>query len=152
MASATENGELRIYAVSPEGQRILTHRYRNGGAISAGGSPDGVLANKTQDKWVFIPKADYPVLTGGWKVQLFIVLDASDGLDASDSYIEIPLTIRGGGIKYLNATDLGYTTDYPANSPAGVELPLGAGYTIPDGQEAKIGGDHGVISIEDDTI
>jgi len=151
MASATEAGVLKIYAISPEGQRILTHQYQNGGSISAGGSPDGVLANLTADKHVFIPKNDSVVLTGGWKVALTLTMDASDGLDCSDGRMALPLTIRGAGVKLLSLADIQFTSDYPAASLAGVELPLGAGYTIPDGQYAKIGGATGYISIEDDS-
>jgi len=151
MASATESGQLKVYAISPEGQRILTHQYFNGGSISAGGSPDGVLANLTADKHVFINKNDSVVLTGGWKVALTLTMDASDGLDASDGRMALPITIRGSGVKLLSLTDIGFTTDYPASTPASLELPLGAGYTIPDGQFVKIGGATGYISIEDDT-
>jgi len=150
MASATQAGTIRVYAVSPEGQRVQTHTFRNGGSISAGGSPDGVLANLTADKHLFIPKHPQ-IMTGGWKVAMTIELDATDGLDASDATIDYPITIRGAGVKFLNATDLGYTVDFAAASPASVELPLGAGFTIPDGQMVKIGGATGVISIENDT-
>jgi len=151
MASATQAGVLRIYAISPSGQRVLTHQYRNGGAISAGGSPDGVLANKTADKWVYVPKNNSVVLTGGWKVAMTIELDASDGLDASDATIQFPITVRGAGVRYLTSADFGYTTDLPASTPASVEIPLGAGYTIPNGQAVKVGGAVGAISIENDT-
>jgi len=151
MASVTEPGTLRVYAVTPEGQKVgPVYQARNGGPISAGGSPDGVLANKTADKWAYMPKSNV-VLSGGWKVFATIELDAADGIDASDCYVDIPITIKGAGIKHLNASDLGFSTDYPASTPAAIELPLGAGYTIPNGQLVKIGGDKAAISIEDDT-
>lgn len=150
MASSIEVGVLKIYAVSPTGQRFQTHTYQNGGAISAGASPDGVLANKTADKWMFIPKSPV-LLSGGWKVVLTLTMAAADGLDASDSYIEIPLTVKGQGVRMLTAADLGYTTDVPAATLANIPVQLGTGYTIPQGQFAKIGGAKGVISIEDDS-
>lgn len=150
MASATEAGTIRVYAVEPNGHRHLVYQARNGGAISAGGSPDGVLANKTVDTQVFWPKKQ-PVMSGGWKVMVTLAMDAADGLDASDSYIEIPISIKGAGVRHLNASDLSYTTDLPASTPASVETPIGTGYTIPNGELAVIGGAHCVISIEDDT-
>lgn len=151
MVSANEPGVIRIYAVSPEGQKIKTHEYRSDGPINAGKSPDGVLANLTADKHLYMPKFDGVVLTGGWKVVLGFTFDAADGLDVSDGFIQIPLTVQNGGVKYLNATDLGNTTDIPAATPAGAEIQLGAGYTIPNGQRVKIGGGSAVISVEDDT-
>lgn len=151
MASVTEAGEIRIVAESPEGHQITTHRYRSDGFINAGGAPDGVLANKTRDKWAFIPKNDSVILSGGWKVRLYFKFDSADGLDASDCVIQIPLTVKGGGIRYLNASDLGFTNDIPASTPAGQWIELGTGYTVPNGEFVKIGGDYGVIAIEDDT-
>lgn len=151
MASANEPGVLKIFAESPEGQRFLTHRYRSDSPINAGKSPDGVLANLTIDKWQFVPEYTGVTLTGGWKVILNFTLDAADGIDASDCVINLPLTIRGGGVRQLNATDLGFTTDLPASTVAAQPIDLGTGYTIPNGQSCHIGGGAGVISIEDDT-
>lgn len=149
MASATAPGVVRVYATEPNGHKHLVYQFKNGGAVSAGGSPDGVLANKTIDTQLFIAKKR-PILQGGWKVQLTLALTTADGLDASDSYIELPLSIRGAGVRHLTSADLGYTVDFPAASPASVELPIGAGYTVPNGEEAMIGGAHCVISVEDD--
>lgn len=149
MASATQAGILKIYAVSPMGKQYMTHQYRNGGAVSAGGSPDGVLANKTADKWVFFPLSNI-VMSGGWKVQVTLTMDTADGCDASDAVIQLPLTFKGEGVRYLTSADLGYTVDIPAATAAGVPLPIGSGYTIPNGQFARNGGAVGVISIEND--
>lgn len=150
MASAPEAGILRVYATSPTGQKFQTHQFYNGAAISAGSSPDGVLANLTADKWLFIPKSNV-VLSGGWKVQLTIEMAAADGLDASDCVVYLPLTVKGEGVRMLTTANLAFTVDVPAATAADVEIPLGAGYTIPQGKFAKIGGAKGVISIEDDT-
>ena len=151
MASVTEAGILRLYATEPNGRKHLVWQGRNGGVVSAGGSPDGVLANKTADKWIFLPRIESPVLYGGWKVQLTLEMDASDGLDASDAFISIPISVKGAGVRELTASDLGYSTDIPASTPAGIEVPIGAGYTIPNGEAVKIGGGPMAISIEDDT-
>jgi len=150
MASAIEPGLLRLYAVNPARQRLLIGSFRNGGPVSAGNSPDGVLANLTADKQLFQPVGG-PVMSTGWTLQVTLAMDASDGLDASDSVISIPITEDNGVVRFVNATDLGYTTDYPASTPASVELALGAGFTIPAGSRFKFGGGPIVISVEDDT-
>lgn len=149
MASAILKGDIRLVAESPEGKQNPDFKYRTNSVIAAGGSPDGVLANTTRDKWAFIPLGQ-SILTGGWKVKLQLKMDTADGSDASDCVIQIPLTIRNGGIKVLDgANDLGYTVDLPAATSANW-VDLGTGYTIPNGQVCKIGGDYGVISIQDD--
>ena len=150
MASVTEPGVVRLYAVAPNGQKSQVATYRNGEAVSAGGSPDGVLANKTADKQLFQPRAG-PVMSTGWTFAATFTLDATDGIDASDCVISIPITRDDGVVRYLNATDLGFTVDLPAATPAGVELPLGTGFTIPNNTRFQFGGGIIVISIEDDT-
>jgi hypothetical protein len=151
MSSANEPGQLYIVAISPQGQELVVASQRSDGPINAGKSPDGVLANLTIDKWMNLPRGG-PVLSGGWKVGIRFKMDAVDGLDASDCVIQIPLTFDDGSTRTLNATDLGFTVDIPAATPAGVMLPLGTDYTIPNGLRAKIGGGPVVVSIEDDTL
>ncbi len=150
MASVTEPGILRVYAVSPTGQRFQTHMFQNGGAISAGGSPDGVLANVTEDKHMFIPKSALK-LYGGWKVVLTLEMAAADGLSYADSRIQLPITVKGEGVQWLTVAKLAWTVDIAAATAADIEVQLGKGYEIPLGKVAKIGGAKGVISIEDDT-
>jgi len=147
MASAIENGEIKVYAVESNGQRHLTHRFRSEGIISAGGSPDGVLANLTADKWSFVPRCNL-ILKKDWKVIMAFKSDGADGLDVSDCVINFPLFISGGGQKTLNTTDLGITSDLTC--VAGTEQDLGTGYTITDGR-CNLGGAPAVISIQDDT-
>lgn len=150
MVSANEPGTIRLYAVTPDRRRIMIGSFRNGGPVSAGGSPDAVLANLTADKQLFQPVGG-PVMTTGWIFQATLAIDATDGLDASDAVISIPLTEDNGVVRFLNSTDLAYATDYPAATPASVELAIGAGFTIPAGSRFKFGGGPIVISIEDDT-
>jgi len=150
MASATIAGTLRLYAITPAKERIQVATYRNGQAISAGGSPDGVLANLTADKQLFQPVGG-PVMTTGWVLAATIAIDATDGMDASDAVFNIPITEDTGVPRFLSTTDLGYTVDLPAATPADVEVPLGAGFTIPAGSRFKFGGGPIVISVENDT-
>lgn len=150
MASANEPGSIMVVAINPLGQEIPVLKYRSDSPIAAGKSPDGALANLTADKWLYA-RMGGPVLSTGWKVGLRFKMDAADGLDASDCVIQIPLTYDDGSQTNINATDLGFSTDLPAATPAGVWLPLGTDYTVPAGTRLKIGGGPIVISIEDDT-
>lgn len=150
MASANEPGNLRIVAITPQGIEVEVAQYRSDGPVSAGKSPDGVLANLTIDKQMFMQLCG-PVLGDGWKIGLRFKMDAADGLDASDCVIMLPITRDDNSPRTLNATDLGFSTDLPAATPAGVWLPLGSDFGIPVGTRWKIGGGPVVISIEDDT-
>ena len=150
MASITKPGNL-LLVVDRLGEMKPLLQDRNGGSISAGGSPDSVLANKTADKQVMIAKKTYPVMHGGDVIRLFIRIDAADGLDASDSAILLPFEFDGQK-RVLTATDLGYTVDVPAATGANQYVELGTGYTIPNSvTRAFFGGGATVISIEDDT-
>lgn len=150
MASANEPGVVRIVAITPTGQEIVVYEDRSDGPLNAGKSPDGVLANLTADKWLFLQRGG-PVLSGGWKIGLRFKLDAADGLDVSDGVTMIPVT-RDDGTKFvLNNTDLGNTTDLPAATTAGAWHALGTDYTVPNGVRCMIGGGPVVVSIEDDT-
>jgi hypothetical protein len=150
MSSANEAGQLRVVAITPQGQEVIVHTYRSDGPINAGKSPDGVLANLTIDKWMHMPVGG-PVLSTGWRVGIRFKLDATDGLDVSDGVIQFPLTFDDGSQRYLNAADIGNTTDFPAATPAGTWLALGTDYAVPAGTRCKIGGGPAVISVEDDS-
>lgn len=154
MASANEPADLRVVIEDPNGNQTVTHTYRNGGAISAGASPDGVLANKTVDKQQKVGLSG-PVATAGHKVRLLAKLDAADGIDASDCVVQVAYTKSDGTESQFTAADFGFTTDLPAATPAGYWVELGSGYTVPDGVRLRIGSatlsTPTVISIEDDT-
>ena len=150
MASANAPGVIRVVAERNDGLQKVAYQVRSDSAIAAGSSPDGILANKTADKQLFMPYLS-PTMKGGDKVHLFFKIDAADGLDASDCVIQIPFW-EDGNQKQLNATDLGFTTDIPAATPAGYWIELGAGYTIPTNVgSARLGNGQAVISIENDT-
>lgn len=133
---------------------FICHQARSDGAINAGKSPDGVLANLTYDKQVKVPVGG-PVLEGGWKVRILAKLDAADGLDVSDGVYQVAITQDNGVEKQLSASDLGITVDHPAGTIASVWHELGSGWTVPQGERYRIGS-HSmntptVISIEDDS-
>ena len=154
MASAPRPGQLRIIAEDPQGNQYICHTAYSLGAIAAGGSPDGVLANKTADKQVKLPLAG-PVLQGGWILRLLMKMDSADGLDASDATIAIAITESNGAERALSSTQIGYTVDFPAATPASQWIELGTGYTVPNNANMRVGSASGytptVIAIEDDT-
>lgn len=153
MVSAIEPADLRVVIEDANGNQSVTHTFRNGGAISAGGSPDGVLANTTIDKQQKIGVAG-PVATAGNRVRLLAKLDAADGLDASDCVVQVGYTKSDGTESQLTAADFGFTTDLPAATPAGSWVELGSGYLVPDGQRIRVGSmtlsTPTVLSIQDD--
>jgi len=151
MASGNEPGQIKIVAEKAgSGKTRILWSGRSDGAVNAGHSPDGVLANLTADKQLFIPYSG-PQLTGGDIIRVYTKLDASDGLDASDAVWVIPIT-EDGVRKELNTSDFGYTTDFPASTPADQWLELGTGYTIPSSiQSARFGNGQIVLNVEDDT-
>lgn len=153
MASATLAADIRLIAEDQFGNQYVVHKARSDGAINAGHSPDGVLANLTHDKQVKLPIGG-PVLTGGWIVRVMINLDAADGCDVSDCVFQIAVTDATGSERQLSASDLGIATDLPAATPAGSWLELGTGYTLATGDRLRIGSvslaTPTVISVEND--
>lgn len=147
MGSAAIDGSiLKIYAVSPEGHRFLIAQ----GVTEywgPGGSSNAVIAN-TPEKWAFIPLSPL-ILTTGWKVVPVCILGTADGMDASDGAWQIPVTIKGVGLRHLTVTDCG-GADLAAATTGTVEHDLGTGYTVPTGMELKIGGGKIWMSAEDD--
>ena len=154
MASANEPAALKIVVEDPQGNQQVAWEGRSDSFINAGKSPDGVLANLTVDKQGVIPLGK-PIAFPDYVIRLFAKLDAADGLDVSDGVIQICVTQSNGVERQLNATDISYTTDYPAATVAGTWLEMGKGYTVPAGQKLRVGSITGktpsVISIEDDT-
>lgn len=159
MASANEPALIRAVIEDAQGVFHTCHQFRSDGAINAGKSPDGVLANLTHDKQLK-PGMAGPIAKGGSKIVVMVKLDAADGLDVSDGAYHLAVTEvnRAGqplSERQLSASDLGISTDFPAATPASTWIALGAGYTVPDGMFMRIGSASGntptVMSLEDDT-
>lgn len=122
----------------------------NSSSYAAGGSPDGVLANLTTDKQVKMPRNNSIMIVGGDKIHLYVMLSTADGMDASDSVVSIPYT-EDGAYKALTTASFGFTTDFPAASPANQWLECGTGYTVPTNvKQAFIGGGDCVVSLQND--
>jgi hypothetical protein len=148
MASDQLKGaEIRIYAVSPNGDKIRLFQGVNE-QTGPGGSPDGAQATVKANELPFMPVHPFK-LKGGDKLVVYGIMKAADGADASDSVFNIPIQ-RNGALEYLSIADIGYTSDIPAASVASVEHQLGAGYTVPEGDVIQLGGGNYFISWEDD--
>ena len=80
MVSANEAGELKIVCERSDGRTKTAWSGRSDGTINAGKSPDGVLANLTADKHVFVGYMG-PTLAGGDIVRIMFKPDATDGLE-----------------------------------------------------------------------
>lgn len=149
MASLQAPGaKLKIYAVKPDGTKKRLFQGVNE-QTGPGGSPQGVQATTKANELPVMPVANLQ-LNGGTKIIVYGELTVADGLDASDSIFNIPI-LRNGSLEYLSRTDLGYTTDLPAATPAGTEIQLGTGYTIPENDSVFVGGGSFFMSLEDDT-
>lgn len=148
MASDQLTGaEIRVYAVAPNGDKQRLFQGVNE-QTGPGGSPSGAQATVKANELPFFNVHPF-VLKGGDKLVIYGVMKTADGSDASDCVFTVPI-LRNGGLEFLSAADFGYTTDYPAASPANVELQLGAGYTVPEGDNIQFGGGKGFMSWEDD--
>lgn len=149
MASGQAPGaKLRIYIVKPNRKRIPVFQGVNE-QTGPGGSPDGAQATVKSNELPLMNVAR-DVAEGGDRIVITGELTTADGLDSSDSVFNVPF-VRNGAVEYLSRSDFGYTTDYPAATPVGVEFDLGAGYTVPQGEKINIGGGTYFISLENDT-
>ena len=149
MASGQATGaKLRIYVQAPDKRKHPVFQGVNEQTGPAG-SPDGVQGTVKANELPIMPLSSF-VAKGGDKIVITGELTTADGLDASDSVFNVPI-MRNGNLEYLSASDFGYSTDYPASTPASVELPLGAGYTVPEGDTIQVGGGTFFMSLENDT-
>ncbi len=151
MASAALPGaKIVIYGVTPGQNKTRLFQGVNE-QTGPGGAPNGVQATTKANELPFMPIQNVE-LRGGDKLMIFVNITVADGIDMSDGVYNIPI-IRNGNLEYLSTSDFGIATatDYPASTPAGVELQLGTGYTVPEGDRIKLGGGNYFISAQDDT-
>lgn len=142
------NAEIRVYAVSPGGNKRRLFQGVNE-QTGPGGSPDGAQAVVKDNELPFMPVHPF-VLKGGDKLTVYGIMKTADGADASDSIFNLPIR-RNGALEFLSRADLGYIVDLPAASVINVEHQLGTGYTVPEGDNIQLGGGKYFLSWEDDT-
>lgn len=149
MASDQNTGaEIILYAESPSKQRTPLFSGVNE-QTGPGGAPDGVQATTKNQELPFMLLSN-KVLSGGMKIVPVVKLKVSDGVDASDCVLNVPIMDQFGNARYLSAADFNLS-DLPASSPAGVELSLGTGYELSNNEQLRIGGGTYFISVENDT-
>lgn len=149
MASAANpQAKILMYAVSADGRKKRLFQGVNE-QTGPSGSPDGVQAVVKANELPFMPVQNFE-LKGGDRLVMYTVLTVADGIDASDCVFNVPI-MRNGNLEYVSASDLGFTTDYPASTPVNVELQLGSGYTVPESDKIKLGGGNYFISVQNDT-
>lgn len=102
MASVQEPGLVRLYAVSPEGNKSLILQDRVEALAPAGGAPDGAPASvATPEKWITVQSGIS--LLNDWILQVTFDPDTGgDGIDVSDMIWRIPV-ITPAGSKSLGA-------------------------------------------------
>lgn len=142
------NAVLRVYVKRANGDAIKVFEGQNE-ITGPGGSPDGAIATVKDNELPFMPLSPI-VAEGGDKIVVTGEMTAADGADASDSVFILPVRVIGKGYRNLSTASVGYTVDYPAASPASVELPLGSGYTVPTGERIQVGGAKFFLSWEND--
>jgi len=148
MASVQEPSLVRLYKKSPNGNKQLIAQGRVEQLAPAGGAPDAASASvSTPEKLVTINSPI--VLVNDDILEVAIIMDSADGIDASDAIWSIPLVTPQGSItlgrgQFANPT----FADLPAASAAGVEVVI-AGYRIVEGQ-ARLSGKI-YLDIQDDT-
>ena len=112
----------------------------------AGGAPDGAPASvSTPEKLLFV---DSPVqLVNDDILEVSVILDASDGLDASDCLWSVPL-VTAAGTKVLGRAQFANPT-FADLTPAATTETFIAGYRVTEGV-VKVAGKI-YLDIQDDT-
>lgn len=148
MASVQEPSLVRLYRKNPNGNKTLIMQGRVEQLAPAGGAPDGAPASvSTPEKLLTINSG---VTLGNDDIlEVSVILDSADGVDASDCVWSIPLVTPMGSMtlgrgQFANPT----FADLAAATTAGVEIVI-AGYRITEGQ-ARLGGKI-YLDIQDDT-
>ena len=143
MAATEEVGQVFVYAESADGnarQLMFTERTE--------------ILNQTtpSEKWI-VPFSNVSV-QGGSKLVFEFLSDATDGIDLSDSTVNLPIVLTNQatgakGSKILTTDDLTGTDGTVAT--AAVKQRLWT-YTVPDGLLLSLdGGRRGRIAVYDDT-
>lgn len=146
MASAQEPSLVRLYRKQPNGNKTLIAQARVEQLAPAGGAPDAAAASvSTPEKLLTINSP--VVLVNDDILEVSVILDASDGLDASDCIWSIPLVTPNGSMtigrgQFANPAFADLT---PA---ASVETVV-AGYRVVEGQ-ARLSGKV-YLDLQDDT-
>ena len=146
MVSIQEPSLVRLYRTRPTGEKTQILQYRVEQLAPAGGAPDGAPASvSTPEKLLFV---DSPVqLVNDDILEVSVILDASDGLDASDCLWSVPL-VTAAGTKVLGRAQFANPT-FADLTPAATTETFIAGYRVTEGV-VKVAGKI-YLDIQDDT-
>lgn len=146
MASAQEPGSVSLYKVSPNGNKTRLLKARVEQLAPAGGAPDGAAASvSTPEKLLTVGSPT--VLNNDDILQVAVTLDASDGIDVSDSIWSIPLA-TSSGTSVISQADFANPAAADVTPAASTETVI-AGYKITEGP-ARLSGKI-YLDIQDDT-
>lgn len=146
MASAQEPSLVRLYRTKPSGDKTLIAQARVEQLAPAGGAADGAAASvSTPEKLLTINSP--VVLANDDILEVAVILDASDGLDASDCIWSIPL-VTPSGSKTLGRAQFANPT-FADVTPAATTETIIAGYRVVEGS-ARLSGKI-YLDLQDDT-
>jgi len=146
MTSLQEPSLVRVYRTKPTGEKNLILQNRVEQLAPAGGAPDGAAASvSTPEKLLTIDSN--VVLVNDDFLEVSVLLDASDGLDASDCIWSIPL-LTPSGPKTIGRAQFANPTFADITPAANTETVI-AGYRIVEGQVRLSGKLY--LDLQDDT-
>lgn len=148
MASVQEPSLVRLYKTKPTGEKTLIAQARVEQLAPAGGAPDGAPASVSTPEKLLTINSNVTLVNDDF-LEVSVILDAADGIDASDCIWSIPL-VTPAGSKTLGRAQFANPTfgDLAASTVANTEIFI-AGYRITEGQ-ARLSGKI-YLDIQDDT-
>lgn len=148
MASAQEPGIVSFYVQKKNGNQVFLGNWSNS-FLGPGASADGVRATTANvDNQYRMPLNKKVLIEVDDILLVKFKSVATDGIDVSDCWIEIPITYTDG------TTDLLFETDLTSPDPADYTATAGVEQTHGGWKATKpcyFGGGHIFVSIEDDT-
>lgn len=148
MASVQEPSLVRLYRTKPTGEKTLIFQARVEQLAPAGGAPDGAPASVSTPEKLLSVASNITFVNDDF-LEVAVVLDSADGVDASDCIWSIPLVTPAGTKTLGNAQFQNPAfSDLAASTVAGREIVI-AGYRITEGQ-ARLNGKI-YLDIQDDT-
>lgn len=146
MASSQEPALVRMYRSKPNGDKTIIFQQRVEQLAPAGGAADGAAANVSTPEKLLTVDSDVE-LENDDVLQVAVILDASDGLDASDCIWSIPL-VTPAGTKTLGRAQFTDPTFSDITPAADTETVI-AGYKVTEGR-ARLSGKI-YLDLQDDT-
>jgi len=146
MASLQEPALVRLYRTRPNGDKTIIFQQRVEQLAPAGGAPDGAPASvSTPEKLLSI--ASGVSFQNDDLLEVAVISDGADGLDASDCIWSIPL-MTPAGPKTIGRAQFTSPTFADITLAANTETVI-AGYRVTEGSAALAGKVY--LDLQDDT-